>query len=68
MFPIQLIRHKDPELFVAIVSPAGADVDAVCEALEEALRKFNYKLQPIRVIQQLKQFPSLSSERASRRG
>src|SRR5579859_4695468 len=56
MFPISLIRHVDPELFIAIVSPAGADVDRVYEGLAEALKRFNYDLEPIKVIEQLKRF------------
>lgn len=56
MFPISLIRHKDPELFFAIVAPVGANVERVCDGLEEALKRFNYKLKTIRVIEQLRQF------------
>src|SRR5260370_1860822 len=33
MFPISLIRHKDPELFFAILAPVGADVERRCEWL-----------------------------------
>jgi len=54
MFPINLIRHKDPELFFAIVAPVGADVDKVSTGLEEALKAFKYKVEPIRVIEQLR--------------
>lgn len=56
MFPIDLIRHKDPELFFAVAAPVGADLDSVCGALEEALKRFSYRLEPIRVIELLKQF------------
>ena len=56
MFPVNLIRHQDPELFLGIVAPVGADVDRVCEGLLEALKSFGYKLEFIRVIEQLKQF------------
>jgi len=56
MFPIDLIRHQDPELFFAIVGPVGANVDGVCDGLAEALKGFDYRVEPIRVIEQLKQF------------
>jgi deoxycytidylate deaminase len=56
MFPIELIRHESPELFIALVAPVGADVDKVCEFLKESLLRFEYKLEPIRVIEQLKKF------------
>jgi deoxycytidylate deaminase len=56
MFPINLIRHKDPEIFFAIVAPVGADVDRVCDGLSEVLKTFDYQLELIRVIEQLKQF------------
>jgi deoxycytidylate deaminase len=56
MFPINLIRHKDPEIFFAIVAPVGADVDRVCDGLTEVLKSFAYQLELIRVIEQLKQF------------
>jgi deoxycytidylate deaminase len=56
MFPVNLIRHQDPELFLGIVAPVGADVDRVCKGLIEALKPFGYKLELIRVIEQLKQF------------
>ncbi|HXW55536.1 MAG TPA: deaminase [Candidatus Cybelea sp.] len=54
MYPIDLIRHNDPELFFALVAPVGADADRVCDGLEEVLKHFNYKLEVIRVIEQLK--------------
>jgi cytidine deaminase len=54
MFPINLIRHKDPELFFAIVSPVGADVETVCSGLERVLSRFDYRLHSIRVIAELK--------------
>ena len=38
MFPANLIRHKDPELFVAIVAPVGADVETACSGLEQVLK------------------------------
>src|SRR5678815_5953190 len=56
MFPIELIRHQDPELFFAIVGPVGANVDGVCDGLAEALKGFDYRVEPIREIEQLKQF------------
>jgi deoxycytidylate deaminase len=56
MFPVSLIRHKDPELFFATVAPVGTDVEKVCEGLAEVLRQFNYKLETVRVIEQLRQF------------
>jgi deoxycytidylate deaminase len=55
VYPISLIRHKDCELFFAIVAPVGTDVERVCEGLEEVLRHFDYKLETIRVIEQLKE-------------
>ena len=74
MFPISLIRHKDPELFFAIVAPVGADVERVCEGLTEVLKYFNYRLEQIRVIEQLKQFagylenePAAEDERIEKR-
>jgi len=54
VFPISLIRHKDPELFFAIASPIGADVSRACNGLAEALKAFGYKLEQVRVIEQLK--------------
>jgi len=54
MFPINLIRHFDPELFFAIVAPVGADVETVCERLERVLARFNYNLHSVRVIEELK--------------
>src|SRR6185437_16820186 len=56
MFPVNLIRHKDPELFLAIVAPVGADVDRVYEGLEDVLKRFQYSLHPVRLIEELKQF------------
>lgn len=56
MFPISLIRHKNPELFFAIVAPVGANVERVCDGLEQVLRRFDYALETIRVIEQLRQF------------
>ena len=56
MFPISLIRHKNPELFFAIVAPVGANVERVCHGLEQALRRFDYELETIRVIESLQQF------------
>lgn len=57
MFPIELIRHQSPELFIALVAPVGADGDKVCEFLDEALARFKYRVEPIRVVEQLKKFP-----------
>lgn len=54
MFPVNLIRHADPELFFAIVNPVGADVEAVCAGLEVVLGRFEYKLHNIRLIEELK--------------
>lgn len=56
MFPIDLIRHKSPELFIALVAPAGADTKKVCEFLAETLDRFGYRLETIKVIEQLKRF------------
>ncbi len=56
MFPVNLIRHKDPELFFAIVAPVGANIEAVCDGLSEELKAFKYKVHQIRVIERLKQF------------
>src|SRR5579862_4784510 len=56
MFPIELIRHKSPELFIALVAPVGADTEKVCEFLEESLARFAYQLETIRVVEQLKKF------------
>ena len=56
MFPVSLIRHEDPELFFAIVAPIGADLERACVELGQALKPFGYKLGPIKVIEQLKQF------------
>lgn len=56
MFPVNLIRHQDPELFFAVVAPIGADVEKACAELSEGLKPFRYGLEPIRVIEQLKQF------------
>lgn len=56
MFPAKLIRHQNPEIFFAIVAPVGADVERVCESLEETLKRFAYKVEPIKVIEQLKKF------------
>jgi deoxycytidylate deaminase len=54
MFPIHLIRHENPELFFAIVSPVGADVERVYNQLSEGLKRYEYELTSIRVIEQLK--------------
>jgi deoxycytidylate deaminase len=62
MFPIALIRHINPELFFAIIAPVGADLDGVCSTLKESLARFDYKLEQIRVIEQLKQFPGFLSD------
>src|SRR5258706_16471732 len=56
MFPVNLIRHKDPELFFAVVAPIGADIERACLELSNALKTFGYKLEPIRVIELLRQF------------
>jgi deoxycytidylate deaminase len=56
MFPISLIRHQNSELFFAIVAPVGANVSGVCDGLVEVLKVFDYRVEPIRVIEQLKQF------------
>lgn len=56
MFPIDLVRHDNVELFLGIVAPAGADADLVCESIQEALKRFNYTVEIIRVVEQLKQF------------
>src|SRR6266550_3707568 len=56
MFPASLIRHRDPELFFAIVAPIGAHIERACDELSQALMPFRYSLEPIRVIEELKQF------------
>jgi cytidine deaminase len=56
MFPVNLIRHRDPELFFAIVAPVGANVEGVCEGLADSLKLFKYKVESVRVIELLKQF------------
>ncbi|MBZ5528867.1 MAG: deoxycytidylate deaminase [Acidobacteriia bacterium] len=55
MYPIHLIRHSNPELFFAIAAPVGADVERVCEGLAKALKYFDYNLEVISLIEQLKQ-------------
>jgi cytidine deaminase len=62
MFQIDLVRHENPELFVAIVAPVGADTERVCESLRESLGRFGYALETIRVIEQLKQFAGYLDE------
>ncbi len=54
MFPVNLIRHKKPELFFAVVGPVGADNDSVCDGLARVLNRFGYGLHTVRVIEQLK--------------
>ena len=54
MFPVTLIRHKNPELFFAVVAPVGADVEVVCDGLERVLERFDYALHSIRVIEELR--------------
>jgi deoxycytidylate deaminase len=54
MFPVNLIRHHDPELFFAVIAPVGADVGSVCNGLERVLNRFKYSLHTIRVIEELK--------------
>jgi len=54
MFEFNLIRHKNPELFFAVVAPVGADLDKLCQHLTRALLKFDYALEPIHVISLLK--------------
>jgi cytidine deaminase len=56
MFPVELVRHKSPELFIAIVAPVGADTGTVCKFLEETLGRFGYRVEPISVIEQVKKF------------
>lgn len=56
MFPVELVRHKSPELFIAIVAPVGADRDTVCRFLEETMGSFGYKVEMISVIEQVKKF------------
>ena len=56
MYPIDLIRHESPELFIALVAPVGADTGKVCEFLAETLARFDYRLETIKVIEQLKRF------------
>jgi cytidine deaminase len=62
MFPVDLVRHDNAELFIAIVAPVGADADAVCNTLEESLRRFDYKMSTVRVVEQLKQFSGYIEE------
>jgi hypothetical protein len=50
MFPVNLIRHLEPELFFAVVAPVGADVETVCSGLERVLGRFNYGLHTVRVV------------------
>ena len=54
MFPVNLIRHRHPELFFAVIGPVGADVGSVCEGLQRVLSRFKYDLHTIRVIEELK--------------
>ncbi|MGC1620781.1 MAG: anti-phage dCTP deaminase [Candidatus Acidiferrum sp.] len=54
MFPVDLIRHQDSELFFAVVGPVGSDTDSVCDGLANVLNRFKYGLHTIRVIAQLK--------------
>src|SRR6266576_4428356 len=54
MFPVNLIRHGDPELFFAIAAPVGADVETVCTGLERVLSRFGYGLHTMRVIEELR--------------
>jgi hypothetical protein len=54
MFPANLIRHKNSELFFAIVAPVGADVETACNGLEQVLNRFNYDLYTVRLIEELK--------------
>jgi cytidine deaminase len=56
MYPIDLVRHANPELFIALVAPVGADSKSVCESLRETLGRFEYTLKPVRVVEELKQF------------
>jgi deoxycytidylate deaminase len=56
MFPVNLIRHRDPELFFAIVAPVGANVEGVCEGLVDSLKAFKYNVESVRVIELLMQF------------
>lgn len=42
-----------------MVAPVGADVEIVCSSLSNALKSFDYSLEGIRVVEQLKQFPSV---------
>ena len=62
MYPVDLIRHKNPELFFAIVAPVGADVERVCDGLAEVLNRFQYKLEIIRVIEQLRNIEGYLTE------
>lgn len=56
MFPINLIRHRDPELFFAVVAPVGANVEGICEGLIDCLKAFKYNVESVRVIELLMQF------------
>ena len=58
MFPVNLIRHADPELFFAVAAPVGADVETVCTGLDRVLGRFGYGLHTIRVIEELKRIDS----------
>lgn len=62
MFPVNLIRHRDPELFFAVVAPIGADLERACLELSNALKTFKYKLETIRVIELLQQFGGYLSD------
>ena len=56
MFPFDLGRHDNVELFLGIGAPVGADTNLVCESIQEALKRFDYTVEIIHVVEQLKQF------------
>lgn len=65
MFPVELVRHRSPELFIGMVAPVGADTESVCNSLEEAISKFGYKVKPIKVIEQVKKFQGFLKDESS---
>lgn len=40
---------EGPEIFIGLVGPAGADIDLVCQVLQDELAKVRYETRPIRL-------------------
>jgi deoxycytidylate deaminase len=46
-------KHTDPELFIGLASAVGTDLTVVMRALEEQLKEFEYRFEPVYLIEVL---------------